>query len=286
MLLSSDSSYLLDTSGDKVPFLGEDTGDKHETSIVAPSKRHDILLHDKCFVARRGHNYISPFAQDCAGPKADGSSPTSKVYAMPKDTFKDSSSNGSWIDDNDDDHMSLEFNHDVLPFGTKSLAAGWSPPLSPPLSPVEPMTLYGKKGSSRVCPSYRKEANILDRIWPGSHNITFFTHFVFCHFAGDWSAYLLFAHWVDSRLLEHQDSEIHLNKWLSLNLDLDDGGAPGVGKSGNDDGAPGDHGGGGLDHNILCNKTTVDVVDLVHSDRTGDRTGTLSPPQHASPIKT
>ncbi len=67
---------------------------------------------------------------------------------------------------------------------------------------------------------------------------------------------------------------ICLGKLLLLKSDLDDLGAPGVGNSDDDNGALGDHGDGGLGHNILCNETVVDVVDSAHSDHTG----TLSPP--------
>ncbi len=124
---------------------------------MALSKHHNILLHNKRLVARGGCRYSSPLAQDRAGPKAGGSSLTSKVYATPKDTFNNFSSNGSWTDNNNDDNMSLEFNNDALPFGTKSLAPCWSPPLSPPSSPVKPTTLYGIKDLPRpVCPAGRR----------------------------------------------------------------------------------------------------------------------------------
>ncbi len=182
--------------------------------------------------------------------------------------------------------MSLEVNGNAPPFVTNSLVAGWSPPLSPPSSPVQPMTLCGKKGSSRVCPPDRKEANILDKIWLGSHNVTLLTRFVLCHFSGDWSVYLPFAHLADSWSLEHPDLEICLNKELLLKLDSDVGGAPGIGNSGENNRASGDHGGRDLGHNIMCNKTVADVVDSVHSSRTGDRAGTPSPCWLASSFKT
>ncbi len=37
------------------------------------------------------------------------------------------------------------------------------------------------------------EEDILKGIWPGSHNVHLLTHFVTCHFAGDWTDYLLFC---------------------------------------------------------------------------------------------
>jgi hypothetical protein len=72
-LLSSDSSYLLDSSGDKVPVVDKDTDNKHETSFVAPSKHPDILLHDKRLEACGGRRYTSPLARDRTSPKAGGS---------------------------------------------------------------------------------------------------------------------------------------------------------------------------------------------------------------------
>ncbi len=181
--------------------------------------------------------------------------------------------------------MSLEAHVDAQLIGTKSVS-GSSPPLSPPLSPIQPTTLCGKKEPFRACLPDREEADILDKIWPGSHNITLLTRFFLCHFAGDWSAYLLFAHRVHSQSQEHQDSEIHLNQWLSSKLDSDVGGMLEIANSGDINGASWDKGGSNLGSNLLCNKTVVDIVDLVHPDFTGNLTGTLSPPQHASPLKT
>jgi hypothetical protein len=197
VLLSSDSSYSLDNSGDKVPLVGEDTDYKHETSSVALRMHCDILLHGKHLVAHRGCRYSSPPARDHAGQMAGDPSLASKAHVMPKHNFDDSSSNSSWTDNNGNGNASLEANVNAPFFGTK-IAAGYSPPLSPPLSPAQPTTLCGKKGSFRACPPDRKEADILYGIWPGSQNVTLLTHFVLCHFAGDWSAYLLFAHWVES----------------------------------------------------------------------------------------
>jgi hypothetical protein len=57
---------------------------------------------------------------------------------------------------------------------------------------------------------------IEDGIWPGSQNVSLLTHFVSCHFSGDWMAYLPFVHWADTQLMEHPDSKICLDDWLSL----------------------------------------------------------------------
>ncbi len=61
---------------------------------------------------------------------------------------------------------------------------------------------------------------IRDGIWPGSHNVSFLSHFVSLHFAGDWLAYLQFAHWADAQLMLCPNIPIHLDSWLSLKSDL------------------------------------------------------------------
>jgi hypothetical protein len=197
VLLSSNSSYLLDTSRDKVPLVGEDTNDEHDTSSLASRTCRDVMFHGKRAKARGLCRYSSPLARARTSQMAGVHTLASKAHVMPKHTFNNSSSNGSWTDNDDNDDVSLEANINAPFFDTKS-ASGCSPPLSPPLSPVQPTIICGKKGPYRACLSDREEVDILDVIWPGSHNVTLLTHFVSCHFAGDWSAYLLFAHWVDS----------------------------------------------------------------------------------------
>jgi hypothetical protein len=108
ILLSSDSSYSSDTSGDKVPLVSEDTDDKHKTSSVALRARCDILLHGKRSEACGGRRYSSPLARDRAGQMAGNPSLTSKDHVMPNHTYDGSSSNGSWTEDNNDDGASLE----------------------------------------------------------------------------------------------------------------------------------------------------------------------------------
>ncbi len=78
-----------------MPLIGEDTDDKHETSSVALSKHQDILLQGKRSVAHRQNWYSSPLARDHTGQKAGDPSPASKVHSTLKDTFNNSSSNGS-----------------------------------------------------------------------------------------------------------------------------------------------------------------------------------------------
>ncbi len=79
--LSSDGSYLLDSSRDKVLVVGEDTNDKLDTSFVLLSNCRDILLCNKCLGACGGRWYSSALAQDQAGLKAGDHHPTGKAYA-------------------------------------------------------------------------------------------------------------------------------------------------------------------------------------------------------------
>ncbi len=100
---------------------------------------------------------------------------------------------------------------------------------------------------------------IRDGIWPGSHNVSLLFHFVSLHFAGDWSAYLQFAHWADVQLMLYPGVLARLDSWLSLKSDL----ARGIA-------APeGDHGLGGIPAGAygdsgsnMCNKTCTDSVGL------------------------
>ncbi len=61
---------------------------------------------------------------------------------------------------------------------------------------------------------------IRNGIWPGSHNATLISHVVSLHFAGDWSAYLQFAHWADTQLMLYPKVPVHLDSWLSQKSDL------------------------------------------------------------------
>jgi hypothetical protein len=85
--------------------------------------------------------------------------------------------------------------------------------------PMKPTTLVGETTTSQINLSSREEAAILDRIWPGSCNITFLTRFVVVRLSGDWTAYLQFAHWADTQSMEHPDLAITLDDWLLLKWD-------------------------------------------------------------------
>ncbi len=65
--------------------------------------------------------------------------------------------------------------------------------------------------------------DILDGVWPGLHDIQLLTCFVMTHFSGDWTSYLHFAKWADSRLLTAPGSLILLEGWLQSKYGREDG---------------------------------------------------------------
>jgi hypothetical protein len=65
--------------------------------------------------------------------------------------------------------------------------------------------------------------DILDGVWPGSHDIQLLTCFVMTHCSGDWTSYLHFAKWADSRLLTAPGSPILLEIWLQSKCGGGDG---------------------------------------------------------------
>jgi hypothetical protein len=108
---------------------------------------------------------------------------------------------------------------------------------------------------------------ICNGIWPGSHNVSLLSHFVSLHFAGDWSAYLQFAHWADAQSMLYPNIPVCLDSWLSLKSDL----AGGVTAPEGDCGLGGFPAGayGELGSN-MCNKTCTDSVSL-HCHSTSSR---------------
>jgi hypothetical protein len=54
---------------------------------------------------------------------------------------------------------------------------------------VDLVTLFGTQQSAVTSLPTKEETDILDGVWPGSHDVTLLTRFVSCHFNGDWSAY-------------------------------------------------------------------------------------------------
>ncbi len=142
-----------------------------------------------------------------------------------------------------------------------------------PQTLVKPMTLFGEKRTPIACQVNNKEAAILDRIWPGSHDVVLVIRFVLCHFAGDWTTYLPFAHWADSQSLDYPNSYICLDKWHSLKSDAGDsiaiGGYPTNASAGHlgdrgtsEEGLRSSRHGGGWLETKLCNKTCNDSVDF------------------------
>jgi hypothetical protein len=236
-LLLPEGSYLSDSSNDVLVISDDtsgDTNDDHKPISLILTSFQDILFCNKQSVAHGGCHYGSPLSKDCVSLKA----PPGKAYSQPQETLDASLSSGLWTNDVDDVNMSLESDTSVS--------------RSSPCT-IKLTTLFGTKRSTSTPWCNKEEADILDGFWPGSHNITWLTHFVLCHFAGDWSAYLHFPHWVDAQSLEQPGSEIHLDEWLSLKL-------PSVDDSDDKDN-PLDCGNGALVCNQLCNKTVVDVID-------------------------
>jgi hypothetical protein len=59
---------------------------------------------------------------------------------------------------------------------------------------VDLVTLFGTQQSAGTSLPTKEEMDILDGVWPGLHDVTLLTHFISCHFDGDWSAYAQFSH--------------------------------------------------------------------------------------------
>jgi hypothetical protein len=55
---------------------------------------------------------------------------------------------------------------------------------------------------------------MLDRIWPGSHNVQLLNWFVEMHFSGNWMAYLYFAKWGKTKQDGDLDAVLWLGNWL------------------------------------------------------------------------
>jgi hypothetical protein len=112
---------------------------------------------------------------------------TGQAHALQCHHFDESllSSNGSWMDD----VSNAEGEANEIAFSDKDSDKGYTTH-----TPVRPTTLFNDNKIPVSCPMEKDEVSILDGIWPGSHNITFLTHFVACHFTGDWNIYLPFAH--------------------------------------------------------------------------------------------
>jgi hypothetical protein len=243
-LLLPEGSYSSDSSGDILVISNDTSGDTNNDnkpiSLISTSCR-DIIFPNKRSVACGGCCYGSPLSKDCVSLKA----PPGKAYSWPKETLDASYFSGLWTNNVDDVNMSLE--SDTL--------VGSSSPCT-----VKLTTLFGMERFASTPWSNREEADILDGLWLGSHNITWLTHLVSCHFAGDWLAYLHFLHWVDTQSLERPGSEICLDEWLSLKF-------PSANNSNEKNKL--DYGNGILAYNQLCNKTVINVIDSSQFNGTG-----------------
>jgi hypothetical protein len=229
--LSSEGSNSSDSSDDDVLLVGKDSSKSSGSDSLIYTSCRNILYCKRRAEPRGRRHYASPAARNYRG------SPSRKA-----DTLDDSYSSSLWTNNVNNGNMSPGSDN-------KSASSDANPFLSPPS--VKPTTLFGNHGPNSL-QTDKEETDILDGIWPGSHNVTLLTRFVTCHFSGDWSAYLPFAHWADSKSLGHPSTSISIDKWLSL-------------KSGwehvveDDSGACGNSQGGNVGCNKLCNKTVVDV---------------------------
>jgi hypothetical protein len=100
---------------------------------------------------------------------------------------------------------------------------------------------------------------ILEGIWPGTHNPHLLTRFFSSHFSGDWTGYLPFARWADAWSMTAPGVPIWLDNWLEEKEDkvVDDRGNAGGGRLGS-------HGDGlGVNTINMCNKTCL-ALPLAH----------------------
>jgi hypothetical protein len=128
------------------------------------------------------------------------------------------------------------------------------------------------------------EANMLDRIWPGSHNEVLHSCFVACHLTGDWMAHLPFVYWADAQYLEDPSALSSVSEWLSQKSTSGQKLQMGTGKR--------DREGGGRDRpgllteggrrsaginagvNNMCNKTCSILIGPAHFDTFGGSSAT------------
>ncbi len=211
--------------------VGKDSSKSSGSDSLINISCQDILYPERRAEPHGGRCYASPAARNCGG------SPSQKA-----DTLNDSYSSGLWTDDVDNSNMSPGSN-------SESASPNADPSSSPPA--VKPISLF-ENHSSDSLQTNKEETDILDGIWPGSYNANLLTRFVTCHFSGDWSAYLPFVHWVDSKSLGHLGTSISIDEWLSLKSGWED--------EEEDDGrACGNSQGGDVVCNKLSNKTVIDV---------------------------
>jgi hypothetical protein len=199
--LSSTERSTSSSGDDNEMLVGKDTNDKIETPFAGPAKCCDSLPQGTRSEAHKGCHYGSPLARGCVGLRPADRPVTSQALALQRCKFDDSllPSNSSWMDND----SNVKGNANEIAFSNKEDDEGHAT-----LTPVCPTTLFNNNRIPVSCQMERDVASILDRIWPGSHNITILTCFVACHFAGDWNSYLPFAHWMDCQSLKNPSSSI------------------------------------------------------------------------------
>jgi hypothetical protein len=63
------------------------------------------------------------------------------------------------------------------------------------------------------------KTDMLDGIWPGSHNVQLLNWFMEMHFSGNWMAYLYFAKWGKTKQDGDSDAVVRLGDWLLANAE-------------------------------------------------------------------
>ncbi len=236
---SNEGSCSLSSSGG-VLVVSEDTSnedfeeDQELLSLILTSCQ-DLLFCKRCAVARGGCCYNSPLAKGQVSLTAASRNAGSGL----KGACGNSSSSGLLSD------------VDMLPFSKTEAEKEVS-------TLVDMVTLFGTQQSAGTLLPTKEETDILDGVWPGSHDVTLLTCFVSCHFDGDWSAYSQFLHWVNARSLDRPGAEIQLDEWLLLkSSEAEDSEESG--------GELERHRGKGVVYNQLCNKTVLAAKPLLLS---------------------
>jgi hypothetical protein len=184
--LVSSGSYSSSLDGSDCLVVGEDSIDKSLPSFGLPGDPSKPSGQGSRAVACGGLHYASPFgqchrvsfAEDCSSQLAGDSC--------------------SWV-------TKASVSDEEMSFGAGGEAADAAMLFS------SPFNLSGGGGGSGAVgeagdadmsspPNLSADRGraIHDGIWPSSHNVSLLSHFVSLHFAGDWSAYLKFAHWADA----------------------------------------------------------------------------------------
>ncbi len=203
---SSSSNCSTDSSSNGGVIEG---GDNTTNNEVDTSYDFPLINHGRQSEARGGRRYSSLVSRDHTGLTLGGSSSTDLAHLKKQSSSSDSS--GTNDDSNFVGDSTKTDSSDSNGNEADSLL------LDLFLAPVCLTTLFEGDGTHHH--QELIESNIIDGIWPGNHDITLLTHFVDCHFNGDWNVYLYFGQWAEEQRLAAPSASIQLDDWLSLKLD-------------------------------------------------------------------